>query len=1074
MATKCKLLVVAALAVSALAANDDPASLVAAKEVAEAFGEALKEEQPLLKNAELHKSTVMASKDDLVAALANPGGWASQFERDVTDLVIGLSKGGFGATPFGDSVKKISDIIQKEMMPTVIEFHEKDQGTLNELSAAVHECGAVKKKELDAALKLKLKYTTTSKDHKKCRGEEAALYSENVECHAEWLARKKEKELKCKAYSVVTKRYGDSNANKNIVNKAGSEDVETYVRRITTTVCGNRIICPTCKNGGGGGPSGIGGGMLDDLLKHKKLCEVATHRYNVQTTKCNLLDKKWHDKRKSCNSLQDTMDASSCKWAIDTKDACESYAECYKATVQAYEDAKCSEWSGKKFPKTINCTKGVEADEKQRHPEFKGLKRMDCIIQAFGGSGGITMKDILACKAKTHYTNNSKLGVDLVIKYPGYPDLVPCVVPLLYPNTAEYKAAEFTPLPTLAKGKFGANECTGVREVSTTPATGSPASCKCERVTMNGPYSPGAVVKCVNCLDVSKSTQKTSCPTGTKLFSPQTRQDWDSFLKSAKPLRAPHWIIDVTRPQNGCGGCTSYTMNSQTTQQQSWVTNDNSPWWLRSTRYNEPNGDYNANCYLDLWQTPANSNSVTWNDGRCNYHSKSYYCQVVKFSLAPKTGSPKGCTCKKVELNGKYSARFLLKCDNCLDVRRSKDKNSCPSGTKLFSPTSREDWKTFIKSATQLRAPHWIIDITRPTNGCGGCTKNAMHSGNAAQGTWKTADGSPWWLRSTTYNEPNGDYHANCYLDLWHNPPNENSVTWNDGNCNYHAKSYYCQTVGGKSKKVTSTLPPWKRAEKWKLVMRISGGDTFGYSSSYWTNDKLLNENEPDDAGPHHCTEGAGGKCISCTYGVGQCKNWNTGHNKEFTKTYAGFQKFCKSWSANKGVFNGGRGDCKAFDAKYPAFTKVPFSKIKMCIGSKDKNCVEHKFTRDYANAKALFAAGYLRDKTVDQKGILKAFGPAKDSYQSCPMQRPGFNIQCNDGNKARWGYCTNCQSQPCQNADSNDADASIGIGLAGQSTPRQMGAGWTNYFASGKGTCSANSMTEKKVWFYVYENTML
>ena len=73
MATKNILLVVAALAFSALAANDSPASLVAAKEVAEAFGEALKEEQPLLKNAELHKSTVMASKDDLVAALANPG-----------------------------------------------------------------------------------------------------------------------------------------------------------------------------------------------------------------------------------------------------------------------------------------------------------------------------------------------------------------------------------------------------------------------------------------------------------------------------------------------------------------------------------------------------------------------------------------------------------------------------------------------------------------------------------------------------------------------------------------------------------------------------------------------------------------------------------------------------------------------------------------------------------------------------------------------------------------------------------------------------------------------------------------
>jgi hypothetical protein len=805
------------------------------------------------------------------------------------------------------------------------------------------------------------------------------------------------------------------------------------------------------------------------------------------------------------------MDASSCKWAIDTKDACESYAECWKATTKAYEERKCNEWSGKTKAENptqlekLNCTKGVMADEKQRHPEYKGLKRMDCIIKAFGGSGGITMKDILTCKNKTHWTNNSKLGVDLVIKYPGYPDLKACVVPLLYPNTAEYKAAEFTPLPTLAKGKFGANECTGVREVSTTPATGSPASCKCERVTMNGPYSPGAVVKCVNCLDVSKSTEKTSCPSGTKLFSPQSRQDWDSFLKSAGPLRAPHWIIDVTRPQNGCGGCTSHTMNSQTTQQQSWVTKDSSPWWLRSTRYNEPNGDYHANCYLDLWQTPANSNSVTWNDGSCSYHSKSYYCQVVKFSLKPKTGSPKGCTCKKVELNGKYSARFLLKCDNCLDVRRTKDKNSCPSGTKLFSPTSREDWKTFIKSATQLRAPHWIIDITRPTNGCGGCTKKAMNSKEAAQGTWKTADGSPWWLRSTTYNEPNGDYHANCYLDLWHNPPNENSVTWNDGNCNYHSKSYYCQTVGGQKSKVTSTLPAWKKKTQWKLVMKMDGDATFGFSSAYWTNDALLNENEKknelpfanhilavkhkivakyppyrgkkDDAWFAGTVTGINLKTqrVSITYEDGDKTTDAKAEEIRYAPTRA------TDWGKGKKRGNnlippGAKTVVleKKFNAKYAEFLKVPFSKLKMCVGKPDGNCVEHKFTRDYANAKALFAAGYLRDKTVDQKGILKAFGPAKDSYQSCPMQRPGFNIQCNDGNKARWGYCTNCASQPCQNADTNDADAAIGIGLAGQSTPRQMGGGWTNYFASGKGTCNANSMTEKHVWFYVFQNLML
>merc|ERR1719265_2083809 len=280
---------------------------------------------------------------------------------------------------------------------------------------------------------------------------------------------------------------------------------------------------------------------------------------------------------------------------------------------------------------------------------------------------------------------------------------------------------------------------------------------------------------------------------------------------------------------------------------------------------------------------------------------------VAAISTQPAKGSPNTCKCDRVTMNGAYGSGPLVKCVNCLDVRRSNDKSSCPDGTKIFSPRSRDDWKTFFASETNpLKAPHFIVDVTRPQNGCGGCTGSPMNSGSGAQKSWSTGDGSPWWLRSVNYNEPNGDYHANCYLDLWHNPPNENSVTWNDGNCNYHSKSYYCQSVKAKKNPITSTLPPWKIKEQWKLVMRISGGDTFGYSSSYWTNDKLLNENEPDDA---------------------------------------------------------------AGNAKYSAFSKVPFSKIRMCVGKPDTNCVEHKFTRDYANAKALFAAGYIRDTTLDQKG---------------------------------------------------------------------------------------------------------
>jgi len=413
---------------------------------------------------------------------------------------------------------------------------------------------------------------------------------------------------------------------------------------------------------------------------------------------------------------------------------------------------------------------------------------MKCLIDSFG-DGKVEQSEVTACKEKTHDT--SKLN----IKYPALLKHEDCSVPHLYPATASYKKAEFAPLPALAKGKTDANECYGVKEISTDPKKGSPSSCKCERVTMNGPYSPGPVVKCLNCWDVRRTTDKNSCPYGTKLFSPRSRNDWRSFLSSTGPLRAPHWIIDVTRPQNGCGGCTKNEMNSDNAVQKKsgWRTADGSPWWLRSKKYSEPNGDYHSNCFMDLWHTPKDENSITWNDGNCNYHSKSYYCQVNAINTRPKDGSPTGCVCANVELTGKYSPGHLVKCTGCIDVRRTTQKNSCPTGTKIFAPATRHDWKTFLSSASPLRSPHWIVDVTRPQNGCGGCTKSPMNSNVASQATWKTADGASWWLRSTKYSEPNGDYTANCYLDLWRTPTNEQSVTFNDGRCNYHANSYYCQ-----------------------------------------------------------------------------------------------------------------------------------------------------------------------------------------------------------------------------------------------------------------------------------------
>jgi len=682
---------------------------------------------------------------------------ADSLEHEVTQMVLG--KSGLGATPMGGSVQMISDLISKKMMPKVMAAHKSSQKELDMLMAAVHNCGKAKKIAFGGVNKQKKTYFKMSPLHKSCRGNEAVLFTESEACNEELKDKKTIKGLKCKDFAVVSKQVGDENAMRNIVKKAGSEQVGTYIARITATVCGG-------KNKKGGRK----GGMLDKYNRVKRICEKATKAYLTQKKKCTKAAKDYKQKKSQCNTIQDKMDGAACSRAVLVKDACETYAECFKGKLGAYETAK----------------KAVQAEEKDRKSEWRALSRMACLISSFK-DGKVTDHEVLACKKKAHDTNH------LIIKYPNMPEMHDCTVPMRFPATAEYKKAEFRPLPAMAKGKLGGNGCMGMAEINTRPNRGSPKTCKCKRVTLNGPYSPGPMVKCVNCLDARRSRDKNSCPEGTKLFAPRSRQDWKTVIASVDPLRNPHWIIDVTRPQNGCGGCTAVPMNSKVKKQKSWVTTDHAPWWLRSTRYNEPNGDYHANCFLDLWHKPTHENKVTWNDGSCGYHSKSYYCQPLSISTKPKPGSPKSCRCKKVELTGHYSAKMLLVCTSCLDVRRTTQKNSCPKGTKIFSPGTKKDWNTFLESAKPLRSPHWIIDITRPSNGCGGCTRHPMNSKVMSQATWRTSDGSPWWLRSTRYSEPNGDYKGNCYLDLWRTPQNSDSITWNDGNCNYHSNAYYCQ-----------------------------------------------------------------------------------------------------------------------------------------------------------------------------------------------------------------------------------------------------------------------------------------
>lgn len=675
-----------------------------------------------------------------------------------------LSGGGLKGTPFGKSVKQIQDLIEKDMMVKVLTAHKNNQNQLNKLANDIADCGTTKAVSVAKANKKKALYMKTSPLHKTCRAGEAGKHSEKIECHGEQRDKKRIMDLKCKEFAMVSKRYGDQQANGQIVKKGGSEENESYVRRLTGTICGK--YPPGGKGGGGKG------GFLDLYIIAKEGCEHATKRYNAQVKKCKIVSKEYEDKKAECDSLQDQMDNAACKRAVGMKDACETYAECYFDKHQVFDS-------------TENM---VKIEEKDRKAEWRGLKRMQCLMKSFT-DGQVSNAEIKACKSKTHDTGH------LSIKYPQIPPLGPCVVPDLYPSTAEYKLAEFAMLPSLAKGREDANLCAGVVPIPTKPMKGSPPKCKCERVTLNGPYSAGPLVKCTHCWQMRRSQDRSSCPDGTKLFSPRSAEDWKTIFSSVGELKDPSFIVDITRPKNGCGiGCGKHAMNSKNQFQSSWKTADGSPWWLRSKAFKEPNGNYHANCYMGLLK-PYDENNIHFDDHDCKFHSKSYYCQLKDVAIKPKRGSPAACKCDNVVLTGEYSAGALIKCTGCLPVARSTQKNSCPVGTKIFSPASAKDWKTFLASAQPLRSPHWIIDVTRPQNGCGGCSKHAMNSNNPAQATWRTSDGSPWWLRSSRYTEPTHDYSANCYMDLFGAPANENTVQFKNKKCKFFSNAYYCQPV---------------------------------------------------------------------------------------------------------------------------------------------------------------------------------------------------------------------------------------------------------------------------------------
>merc|ERR1740127_50381 len=181
-----------------------------------------------------------SSADDASANMSQtPDMTSAEMEQAITDLMLG--KTAFGATPMGGSVKKIMDLLTKTMMPKVIAAHKADQSNLNRLVREIAKCGTTKDVALKGAKVPFSKYKKEGRYHKSCRGNEAVKYTSKKNCLSQQRSLYNIKVLKCKSFATISSKWGTTKNNKAVVNKGGSESVQSYVTRLSTTFCGRHI-----------------------------------------------------------------------------------------------------------------------------------------------------------------------------------------------------------------------------------------------------------------------------------------------------------------------------------------------------------------------------------------------------------------------------------------------------------------------------------------------------------------------------------------------------------------------------------------------------------------------------------------------------------------------------------------------------------------------------------------------------------------------------------------------------------------------------------------------------------------
>ena len=161
-----------------------------------------------------------------------------------------------------------------------------------------------------------------------------------------------------------------------------------------------------------------------------------------------------------------------------------------------------------------------------------------------------------------------------------------------------------------------------------------------------------------------------------------------------------------------------------------------------------------------------------------------------------------------------------IRCDDlpgvssCKRSCKSTDDDSCKDfGLNIVIPRSRRHWSMLLSRYPRSTRDYFttIPGIMKPSNK--GIASNVpMNSKHRGIGDFQAIDGGPWWLRDTSYSEPNGDYSAYCWLNG--NPWNVDAISMDDQGCNSCTDFYICSS---------------NEYPQHKIMKKPSVGDTLKY-----------------------------------------------------------------------------------------------------------------------------------------------------------------------------------------------------------------------------------------------------